>query len=95
MFVTAFLALSYIHYKSPHYDIILDKDMIIIPKYTLIPDSYYIKYSDIIFYGEFNENDATFCKIVYNGGSVIIKKNYLRSPEQLNEIVYYLKEVTA
>jgi hypothetical protein len=93
MLITGLVLLAYIHYKSPHYFVILEDDMIIVPKYGLIPDSYFIYFTEIIFFGEQLDGQSKFYKLVYNGGSVEIKKDHLKNPSDIDEIVYYLKEV--
>lgn len=92
MIFTGCLMMAYIHYKSPHYEIIVDKDMIIIPKNSIIPDSYFIHYSDIIYINQIGIKKSMSYQIIFSGGTVEIKKELLKNPHDIDEIVYYLKE---
>jgi hypothetical protein len=89
MLFVAFALLAYIHRKSPHYQIRIDEDMLIIPKKSIIPDSFFIHYDDILFEGLFDKNKKY--KIVFNGGSVTICKGDLYSDTDWDKIVYSIK----
>lgn len=89
MLSVALLMLAYIHYKSPHYQVILDDDMLIVPRNSFIPDSRFIHYDQILFEGLFADGEKY--KIVYNEGSVTLEKRYLNSIEEWDKIIFSVK----
>lgn len=93
MLTMALLMLAYIHWKSPHNQIILDEDMIIIPRISIIPDSLFIRYEDIIYESHYDERRSECYKIVFSGGSATVYRRFLKNDSDWNEIIYSLKSV--
>lgn len=92
MIFIALNMMAYIHYKSPHYDIMIDSEMIIVPKYEWIPDSHCIPFHDILYASEVLRDNRELYQIIYNGMSVIIDKKILKNPSDFSELKYYIKE---
>lgn len=93
MVITALFVLSYIHYKSPNNYIILDEDCIIFPKSTVLPDSIYIPYEQIIYDDHYNDKGREKYQLVYNGGSVLLDKQQMKDQDKWSDLIYNLKEM--
>lgn len=89
MLTVALCMLAYIHKKSPHYFVMIEDDMLIVPRGGFIPDSRFIHYNDIIYEGVFAAGEKY--KVVFNGGSVTLQKRYLNSPSDWDKIVFSVK----
>lgn len=90
---TSLFVLAFVHYKSKAHFVKIDHNSISIPTQTLLPDTITILFDDIIFENRYTNGSEEVYAVVFNGGSVKLKKSNLKYASDWKKLVYELKEV--
>jgi hypothetical protein len=93
LLITACSIISFVHYKSTNTAILIDQISITIPLGLFLPENKTITFEHIIFESRYSKKGDEIYSIVYNGGSVEIKKSTLKFQSDWKKLVYELKEV--
>lgn len=93
LIITACSIISFVHYKSKNTLILIDQTSITIPLGLFLPENKTISFDNIIFESKYSKNGDELYAIVYNGGSIDIKKSSLKFENDWKKLVYELKEV--
>ena len=93
LLITAFSIISFIHYKSTSTSIRIDQNSITIPIGLFFPEKQTIQFDNIIFEYRYSSKNDEIYSIVYNGGSIEMKKSSLKFQNDWKKLVYELKEV--
>ena len=93
LLITAFSIISFVHYKSTSTSIIIDQNSITIPIGLFFPEKQTILFDHIIFENRYSSKGDEIYSIVYNGGSIEMRKSSLKFQTDWKKLVYELKEV--
>lgn len=91
--ITALSIISFIHYKNTSNNILISQHSISIPVGKFFPEKLFIEFDNIIFENRFSHGSDEIYSIVYNGGSIEMKKSKLKNHSDWKKLVYELKEV--
>lgn len=91
--ITSLLIISYVHYKSSFNTILINQNSITIPIGKFFPEKKLIEFDNIIFENRFTSGSDEIYTIVYNGGSIEMRKSKLKDRRDWKKLVYELKEV--